>query len=149
MTSILLIYPYFDTPHNRSIFRFPPLGVGYMASCLRNAGYDVHVLDCTFMDRHAALNKALHVDADIVGIYSMVSIREDSIMFARSLRNRCNLLIAGGPLPSCDPTSFMKNFDVVVIGEGERTIVEILSAYEGNHDFESIQGIVYHQLFQT
>ncbi|MFQ5924954.1 MAG: B12-binding domain-containing radical SAM protein [Dehalococcoidia bacterium] len=143
MTSVLLIYPYFRSPHDRSIFRFPPLGLGYVASTLRRAGYDVDILDCTFMDRRYALDEALHASANVVGIYSMVTMREDSLKFARCLRNRCDLLIAGGPLPSCDPISFVEDFDVVVRGEGEHAMLELLSAYEGNRDIESIPGIVY------
>ncbi len=143
MTSVLLIYPYFNSSRTRSIFRFPPLGVGYVAAALRNAGYEVGILDCTFMNRQDALNDAERANADVIGIYSMVSMREDSIEFARCLRNKCDMLIAGGPLPSCDPVPFMKDFDVVVIGEGEHTMLDILGAYEGNHELESIDGIAY------
>ncbi|MCH8115816.1 MAG: cobalamin B12-binding domain-containing protein, partial [Chloroflexi bacterium] len=106
MTSALLIYPYFLPRHDKSIFRFPPLGLGYVAASLRNAGYNVEIMDCTFLDRKSAVEKALHTNADIVGIYSMVTMREDSIALAKVLRNRCDLLIAGGPLPSCDPILF-------------------------------------------
>jgi anaerobic magnesium-protoporphyrin IX monomethyl ester cyclase len=143
MTSVLLIYPYFNSKYNRSIFRFPPLGLGYVAASLRKAGYDVDILDCTFMDREEALKKARGAGADVVGIYSMVTMREDSIRFAKHLRGSCDLLIAGGPLPSCDPGSFLKDFDVVVKGEGEYSVVEVLQAYENGKGLESIRGIVY------
>jgi anaerobic magnesium-protoporphyrin IX monomethyl ester cyclase len=142
LTSVLLIYPYFKNPHNRSSFRFPPLGVGYVAACLRNAGYCVDILDCTFMKRDEALKKAQCAGADIVGIYSMVTMRNDSIWFARHLRDSCDLLIAGGPLPSCDPVPFMKDFDVVVKGEGEHTMLELLRTYESGGDIRSVPGIV-------
>lgn len=143
MTSVLLIYPYFNNPHNRSSFRFPPLGVGYVASCLRNAGYGVDILDCTFMKREEALKKAQGIEADVVGIYSMVTMRNDSIWFARHLRNSCDLLIAGGPLPSCDPIPFLNDFDVVVKGEGEQAMLELLRTYDSGCDPQSVQGIVY------
>ena len=143
MTSVLLIYPYFNNPHNRSSFRFPPLGLGYVAACLRNAGYGVDILDCTFMKREEALKKAQCAGADVVGIYSMVTMRNDSIWFARHLRDSCDLLIAGGPLPSCDPLSFMNDFDVVVKGEGENTMLELLRTYDSGCDPQSVQGIVY------
>ena len=143
MTSVLLIYPYFNNPHNRSSFRFPPLGLGYVAACLRNAGYGVDILDCTFMKREEALKKAQGIEADVVGIYSMVTMRNDSIWFARHLQDSCDLLIAGGPLPSCDPLSFMNDFDVVVKGEGEHTMLELLRAYDNGCDLRSIPGIVY------
>ena len=84
MTSVLLIYPFFVPRRDRSVFRFPPLGVGYLAASLERAGYDVHVLDCTFLGREAALQRALSVQADVVGIYCMVSMVEDCIWFARA-----------------------------------------------------------------
>lgn len=149
MTSVLLIYPYFRPKHDRSTFRFPPLGLGYIASNLRSAGCSPELLDCTFLDKDDALKLALNADADIVGIYSMVTMRDESLWFARHLRDRCGLLIAGGPLPSSDPGAFLEDFDVVVVGEGEQAAAEILRAYESRSDFRSnlrsIKGIAYRQ----
>ncbi|MDP3878829.1 MAG: radical SAM protein [Dehalococcoidales bacterium] len=143
MTSVLLIYPYFLPRHDKSIFRFPPLGLGYLAASLRNAGYHVDILDCTFMDRKSAVEKALRINADVVGIYSMVTMREDSLALAGILRNKGKLIIAGGPLPSCDPAPFTDYFDVVVRGEGEETILEVLDGFRQNRDLGLIPGIAY------
>ncbi|MGZ8873882.1 MAG: cobalamin-dependent protein [Halobacteriota archaeon] len=74
MTRVLLIYPYFKPKRSRSIFRFPPLGICYVAASLQEAGYDVEVLDCTFMKRDVALAKAARAQADVVGIYSMMTM---------------------------------------------------------------------------
>ncbi len=49
MTSVLLIYPYFKPRRDRSVFRFPPLGISYVAASLREAGHEVDLLDCTFL----------------------------------------------------------------------------------------------------
>ena len=143
MTKVLLIYPYFNPRNNRSIFRFPPLGLGYIASRLRNEGYDVDILDCTFMMRNEALKRAKEARADVVGIYSMVSMRQDSIKFASYLRDSCGLIVAGGPLPSSDPVSFMNDFDMVVRGEGENSMLDIVRVYEKGGNPEHIPGIVY------
>lgn len=143
MTSVLLIYPYFSPPRNRSIFRFPPLGIAYLAAALQKDGYQVSLLDCTFLDRQDALKKAAQIGADIVGIYIMVTMREDAVQFARYLRPRCQVLVAGGPLPSSDPAPYLNDFEVVVVGEGERTMLEVVRAYEGSRSIESISGIVY------
>ncbi len=149
MTSVLLIYPYFRPKHDRSTFRFPPLGLGYIASSLRSVGCSPELLDCTFLDKDDALKRALDLDVDIVGIYSMITMREESLQFARHLRGRGGLLIAGGPLPSSDPGAFLSDFDVVVIGEGEQAAAEILKAYESGSDLRSslrsIKGIAYRQ----
>ncbi|MGZ4923139.1 MAG: B12-binding domain-containing radical SAM protein [Halobacteriota archaeon] len=145
MTRVLLIYPYFKPKRSRSIFRFPPLGICYVAASLQRAGHEVEVLDCTFMTRDAALAQAARAQADVVGIYSMMTMREDSITFARLLRPHTRLLVAGGPLPSCDPKVFLDDFDVVVVGEGERTMVELVHAYETGSDKAAIAGIAYRE----
>jgi anaerobic magnesium-protoporphyrin IX monomethyl ester cyclase len=143
LTSVLLIYPYFNNPHNRSSFRFPPLGLGYVAASLRNAGYGVDILDCTFMKRDEALRKAQCAGADVVGIYSMVTMLKESTWFARHLRDSCDLLIAGGPLPSSDPIPFLNDFDIVVKGEGEHAMLELLRTYESGGDPQPVKGIVF------
>ncbi len=81
--------------------------------------------------------------AEVVGIYCMVTMVDECVWFAESLRPHCDLLVAGGPLPTCDPEPFMKNFDVVVRGEGEETMLELLQAYADGADLEAIPGIVY------
>jgi radical SAM superfamily enzyme YgiQ (UPF0313 family) len=143
MTHVLLIYPYFKPKNSRSIFRFPPLGICYVAASLQRAGHDVDILDCTFMTRNEALDRAAHAEAEVVGIYSMITMQEESITFAKYLHSRARLLVAGGPLPSCDPQAFLDDFDVVVIGEGERTMVELVRAYAAGDALTDIAGIAY------
>ncbi len=143
MTSVLLIYPFFIPSRDRSIFRFPPLGVSYIAASLREAGHEVHLLDCTFLNRKDALGVTKKIQAEVIGVYCMVTMLEDCLWFARQLHDTCHLLVAGGPLPTCDPLPFMENFDIVVRGEGEHTMRELLTSYEKGLDFGSIPGIVY------
>ena len=130
MSSVLLVYPYFDPPRNRSIFRFPPLGPAYVAASLRAAGHEVTLLDCTFLGREEALDRVSTAGVDVVGVYIMMTMRRDALELARAARGGCRLLIAGGPLPSCDPEAYTTDFDVVVRGEGERAMVEVLDAFE-------------------
>lgn len=143
MTSVLLIYPFFVPRRDRSIFRFPPLGVSYIAASLQKAGHDVHLIDCTFLGKTEALEKALAVRAEVVGVYCMVTMVDECTWFAEQLRLHSKLLVAGGPLPTCDPEPFLKHFDVVVRGEGELTMDELLQAHGDGSALESIPGIVY------
>jgi anaerobic magnesium-protoporphyrin IX monomethyl ester cyclase len=143
MTSVLLIYPFFVPRRDRSVFRFPPLGLGYIAASLQKAGHEVNLIDCTFMDKTEALEKALAVKAEVAGIYCMVTMVDECAWFAENLRPHCDLLVAGGPLPTCDPEPFMKNFDVVVLGEGEQTMLDLLQARADGSGIETIPGIVY------
>jgi len=141
MSKVLLIYPYFRPRGDRSVFRFPPLGISYIASSLLEAGHEVQVLDCTFMKKSTALDQALKAGADVVGIYCMVTMLDDCLWLARQLRHQTRLLIVGGPLPTCDPQAFLDDFDVVVRGEAELTVVELLQAYSSHADFSTIPGI--------
>jgi anaerobic magnesium-protoporphyrin IX monomethyl ester cyclase len=141
MSKVLLIYPYFKPANDRSVFRFPPLGISYIAASLIGAGHEVQLLDCTFIEKQQALQKALSARAEVVGIYCMVTMLEDCLWLARQLRNSARLLIVGGPLPTCDPQAFLDDFDVIVRGEGERTVVELLQAYSTGGDISSIPGL--------
>ena len=141
MSKVLLIYPYFRPPRDRSVFRFPPLGISYLASSLLEAGHEVQLLDCTFMNKPEALEQAFDVKAEVVGIYCMVTMLDDCLWLARQLRPSAKLLMAGGPLPTCDPLAFVGDFDVVVRGEGEGTLLELLKAYSSGDDFSTIAGI--------
>jgi anaerobic magnesium-protoporphyrin IX monomethyl ester cyclase len=143
MSTILLIYPFFLSRRDRSVFRFPPLGLGYLASSLQRAGHQVHLLDCTFLDRDVALSRAMAAGADVVGIYCMVTMVEDCLWFARNLRPHCRLLVTGGPLPTCDPLPFLDDFDLVVRGEAEETLVELIEAWTGGADWSDVPGLVY------
>lgn len=143
MTSVLLIYPFFIPRRDKSVFRFPPLGISYIAASLVRDGHEVHLIDCTFLEKEEALQNALAVDANVVGIYCMVSMMEECQWFAKQLRSHCRFLIAGGPLPTCNPESFLEDFDIVVRGEGEQTMSELLTALEASSDPGNIAGIVY------
>src|SRR4030042_7049718 len=140
MSKVLLIYPYFRPPRDRSVFRFPPLGISYIASSLIGAGHEVQLLDCTFIAKPEALIKAQSAGAEVVGLYCMVTMLEDCLWFARQLRSTTRLLVVGGPLPTCDPHAFLNDFDVVVRGEGEVTIVELLQVFISGADLSTIAG---------
>jgi anaerobic magnesium-protoporphyrin IX monomethyl ester cyclase len=143
MSSVLLIYPSFRRSLDRSRFRFPPLGIAYVAASLRADGHQVRLLDCTFLRRDDALRRAVADPAEVVGIYCMATMREECLAFARALRGDERLLVAGGPLPTCQPETFLEDFDVVVRGEGEQTMRELLSARQTGADLSAVPGVVY------
>ena len=142
-TYVTLIYPYFHPHPDTSIFRFPPLGLGYIASYLRKQGISVEIVDCTFLTQKQALNKIVDSKPKIIGIQSMYSMRNKSLELAQLLREHCELLVAGGALPTTQPDAFLNDFDVVVVGEGERTMLDLVNQFENGGDFSQIRGIAY------
>lgn len=140
MTDLVLVYPYFSS--DQSIFKFPPLGLGQLASYARSHGYSVEIVDCTFMSEEEALRRVQDAKARVVGISCMSSMQDAAIRFAHKVRQHCDLLVAGGPLPTAVPAEFVDHFDLVVLGEGEDTLLEILNAQDAKGEF-NMEGIAY------
>ena len=145
MTDLTLVYPYFHPRADTSIFRFPPLGLGYIAAYLRQRGISVEIVDCTFMNQKEALRKIIDSKPKIIGIQSMYSMKEKAMELGKLLKSHCELLIAGGALPTIDPKAFLEHFDVVVIGEGEQTMFELVSQFLIGGELSSVKGICYHE----
>jgi len=144
-TDVLLIYPYFHRePGYRKLWLFPPLGLGYLAGSLRKNGITVRILDGTFMKREELIRQAKMVSPGIVGIYCMVTMRDEARRIASELKNLPDkpLLVAGGPFPTSEPERFFDEFDVIVLGEGEITMLELVVGYLAGNDLSGIKGIV-------
>jgi hypothetical protein len=84
MTRVVLVYPYFHPGNDNSIFRFPPLGLGYIAACLRERGVEVTIVDCTFLERAQATAAIKSYEPTVIGFYSMFSLKKMSLEMART-----------------------------------------------------------------
>jgi anaerobic magnesium-protoporphyrin IX monomethyl ester cyclase len=144
---VALVYPYFHPANDNSIFRFPPLGLGYIAAALKKQGAIVDLIDCTFLQFNEALERIKQAKADIIGFYSMFSMKKITIELAEAIKRdrngNCELRVVGGPLPSSSPESFLDSFDVVAVGEGEETMVELAACVEQGIGFQDVNGIVF------
>lgn len=143
MTTVTLVYPYFHPPNDNSIFRFPPLGLGYIASYLKKQGISVELVDCTFTGMNSAIEKIRQSHPKIIGIQIMFSMKEKAIQMAQVLRKDCELLVTGGPLPTSSPEEFLQFFDVAGIGEGEETMLDLVQAFIDGKSLENVKGIAY------
>lgn len=143
MKKICLVYPecYEVAKFGNKRKEFPPFGVMYLASALEKENYDVKII-ATSNDN----NCFDFSDFDMIGFSISSSLaypliketRENSIFKANSL------IIAGGIHASLYPNEIIKDLDcdIVSIGEGEKTIVEIAKATSLD-DISKIKGIYY------
>lgn len=143
MTTVTLVYPYFQPSKDNSIFRFPPLGLGYIAAYLKANGVSVELVDCTFMNEEQALEKIRRSRPTIIGVQAMFSMKKEALRLARLLRDSCKLLVAGGPLPTSNPNEFLSSFDVVVMGEGELTMLDLVHAVRQGADLANVSGLAF------
>ena len=146
MAKVTLIYPYFQPYRDNSLFRFPPLGAGYVAASLMKHGVPVELVDCTFLSRREVIEKVKRSNPQIIGIYSMFSMKKTSMAMARLFKDSCNLLVVGGPLPTLNPAGFLDTFDLAVIGEAEQSMIELVDCFENGRDFSSVKGIAYRKM---
>ncbi len=86
---------------------------------------------------------------DVVGISSKTQNFGSACTVAQIAKqlNPRAIVVVGGPHPSMVGTACLKceNIDVAVMGEGERTIVDLLAAISSGSDFRSIHGIAYRE----
>jgi len=103
----------------------------------------VEIVDCTFLSREEAVEKVRVSKPDVLGFYSMFSMKKNSLELAQLFRGECDMMVVGGPLPTLDPKDYLETFDVAVVGEGENTMVELVKCWENGGDFSQVAGIAY------
>jgi B12-binding domain/radical SAM domain protein len=76
-------------------------------------------------------------------IYSFAT-QQASLIFRELAQARTgSIFIAGGPHPSARPEETLRFFDYVVIGEGEKTLPELIDVIRNKGDISSVKGIAY------
>lgn len=145
----LLVFPYLlsDDPTQRHAQSpFPPLGLMYVGASLRNAGFNVKILDCTFMTSMTEAEEAVrNSDAHYIGIHSMITLTRNAVALAKVAKSCGKTVIYGGPDPSTAPEKYLKKGlgDYVVIGEGEKAAVELLKALDRGEMPLDIKGLAF------
>ena len=113
-----------------------PTGLGYIASELLKAGYEVEVLDINALrySKPEVVAKIAASDADIFGVGGLITVYKYIKWIIQEIKryHPDKKVIAGGSAASSIPRTFLENTqaDVAVIGEGEKTIVELVRAFK-------------------
>lgn len=126
------------------------LGIGYLASALRENGHSVEIVDGWLrgLTAHELASEILkNPPKTFVGFSCYRSNMERTIEVANLLRQSglAVPMVAGGYGPTFDSEEFLKaGFDIVVRGEAEETILELYSYFNnGKPDLAEIKGISY------
>lgn len=138
---------------NDSYITWFPQGLAYLASAARNAGHEIEVYQQDIFhwpDSHLTEYLDQH-DFDVVevsvigGYYQYRKLMALSEAINASKRRGGLKYTIGGHGPAADPEYFLRKTgaDVVGIGEGEITFVELMEAFEGKRSLESVDGIAY------
>jgi radical SAM superfamily enzyme YgiQ (UPF0313 family) len=147
LPKVLLVGPY--DPHcGEYTFLAPPLGVWRLAGVLRSQGVEVNVFDpnCCARAPERAFEREILRDAwDVIGVSTTgMTLRFDLALahLARRLAPHA-LLVAGGMEATFRPELMFElgPFDRVVLGEGERPLLELAARLRSQQPLGGIQGM--------
>lgn len=124
-----------------------PLGLGYIASVLMEAGHDVEVLDINayrWMPEEVE-EKIKKANYNVAGIGAIITVYKYVKWMTEILKkyHPSKKVIVGGSVGTSIPQIILEKTkaDIVCIGEGEITAVELVDALQNNRDLTSIDGI--------
>lgn len=122
-----------------------------MSSYLKKKGYD----QISFIDglgekvTFPKLKKLVQtINPDLAGITATTLVYHRAVEVARLIKelNPKIVTVLGGPHPAAmqsDIFKIDKAFDIVVYGEGEQTLYEIINALNSGNSLTNVQGIIY------
>lgn len=148
---ILLTHAFFlreDSLELEVMRPYPPLGILYIAAYLKARGLTPALFDSTFRDRVEFEALIARERPPVVGIYCNMLTRSSALRMIPHCRAAGAVVVVGGPDPAnYAPEYLSAGADVVVIGEGEATLEELLRhvAQSGLSGMEHIAGIVYQE----
>lgn len=141
---VLLVQPNYD-----SHIVHPPIGLGYLASFLRESGYEVDIYDGTLYDaaENDFLNKISDYQPDLIGISLFCRGHNKVKNLVSKIKKTFTIpIVIGGPQASALPEYILWDFGVgfVVIGEGELTMKNLVEEIEGGYKkYDLIDGLGY------
>lgn len=140
---------------------FFPMGPVVLGTLLKTMGIPVQILDFDLLFRknpQLAKDRSLYWDvvlrqaqasgADVFGISSICSNFPNALQTAKFLREHFPeaKIILGGPQPSSVPKRTLEIFpfvDAIVVGEGERTLQELMAGSWDENSMKNIPGLCF------
>ena len=129
----------------------PPLGTLYLASSLRKAGYNVDIYDQGAKEnnlRYPSKDDIKRLSPDIVGFSLYTFGLPNTLRYIKELKESFPgiRIIIGGHHATALPERTMLDCpeaDFLVFGEGEITLVELISAIESGADITKVNGLYF------
>lgn len=157
------------SPPSRVINHYrPPLALMYLSGYLKRNGVDSKIIDITlkyqvrnkdFFNKkpeiladveNEILKRVEKEETDIIGITCYTPELQEVIHIANKIKTvKPDIkIVAGGIHPTLYPGDFLgqpTNFDFVVMGEGEVSLLELIKTIRnGNMDYSRVKGIGYY-----
>jgi len=150
---ILLINPPYDIENyygrlSKLAFVFPPVGLTYLAAYLRENGEETAIYDFQVEERNFETFIGEY-EPDLVGITCQTALYYNTLKLAQKIKSIFPQIpvVVGGAHPTYRSNDFLndsKDIDIVVRGEGEITLTELVRHYKDNSiALNAIDGISF------
>lgn len=142
---VTLINPPIDTKY-RSWF---PLGIGYIASVLREKGHEVELIDLigTRISRAEFKEIVKNLKTDCIGMGGIVTAFNNAVDIVKYIRevHPDVFIFAGNTVAYTIPEILMKetSINAVICGEGELTVPDLVDACQEKRDLRQVKGIIF------
>jgi len=130
----------------------PPLGLAYLAAVARDIGWDVRIIDGLAEEpsMDAIAREVRRLSPEVVGLTATTATILDAYEVARVVKENSpeTLVVIGGPHATFMADEILREcpyIDLVVRGEGEETLGEILKRVERGRGFSDVAGITYRE----
>ncbi len=131
---ILLTHGYFlnDDPKEKIIMKpYAPLGILYVSAYLERKGFANEVFDTTFSTMQELQKYLIVFNPDVLAIYVNLMTKLNVLEIIKFVKSNLNQtkVILGGPEIRYNANDFLTfGADYLVIGEGEQTALELITA---------------------
>lgn len=129
---------------------YPPLGILYLSAWLEKKGMDNEVFDTTFSTKKELYQHLEKEQPDLVPIYTNLMTKVNVIEMVQFICSnpllKHTIVVLGGPDVTYNiPDYLATGAHIVVVGEGEQTMLEIAETVaKGNREeFAHIDGLAY------
>jgi len=133
--------------------KYLPVGSLYLVSSLEEKGFEVDFRDYQFLPPEKfydieSLASSLKSSSDILGVSVSTDMLPFAMLFFKEIKERFpeKRIIIGGPGVKAIEEKLMKEFpwvDVLVFGDGEQTITELLDSMIKEKDLKKVEGISF------
>ena len=124
-----------------------PIGLLHIGSALKNTGHEVRVIHCTEVEIDKYVAEIAKTQPLWVGFSVMTGPQTThSAWMSKRIKSQSNVpIVWGGIHPSLLPEQCLEEdyIDIVVIGEGEETAIELSQRLESKKSLERVLGLAY------
>jgi radical SAM superfamily enzyme YgiQ (UPF0313 family) len=135
-------------PLGHSLFRVPPLGLGYLAAALERRGFETKIIDLNVESLNTFEGHLSHERPEVVAVSCAVGSASEAFTLVGKVKSRfpeC-FVVVGGPYASIMGEVMLvrhREIDAAVVGEGESTLVELMERLQRKQDLNDVNGLIF------